>query len=128
MTGKSASVMTMPPSPKHAALQDLMQIPGVGRQVAQDLYELGYRSVEDLRGEDPECMYEALCAYQRVMVDRCMLYVFRCAVYYASTDAPDPDLLKWWRWKDVPQETASQGRRRMLPSHEFAELVMETTH
>jgi hypothetical protein len=32
--------------------------------------------------------------------DRCLLYVFRCAVYYASTAAPEPELLKWWSWKD----------------------------
>jgi len=33
-------------------------------------------------------------------VDRCMLYVLRCAVYYASTLDPDPRLLQWWNWKD----------------------------
>jgi hypothetical protein len=33
-------------------------------------------------------------------VDRCMLNVFRCAVYYASNDIHDPELLKWWNWKD----------------------------
>lgn len=33
---------------------------------------------------------------QSVQVDRCMLYVFRCAVYYEH----DPELLKWWNWKD----------------------------
>jgi hypothetical protein len=29
-----------------------------------------------------------------------MLYVLRCAVYYASTDDPNPERLKWWNWKD----------------------------
>ncbi|WP_334292712.1 helix-hairpin-helix domain-containing protein [Parasporobacterium paucivorans] len=33
-----------------------------------------------------------------------MLYVFRCAVYYANEEAHDPEKLKWWNWKDV-QET-----------------------
>lgn len=33
-------------------------------------------------------------------MDRCMLYVFRCAVYYASSEQHDPELLKWWNWKD----------------------------
>lgn len=45
-------------------------------------------------------MYLRLCAQEGAHVDRCVLYVFRCAVYYASTDRPDPDLLKWWNWKD----------------------------
>ena len=30
-----------------------------------------------------------------------MLYVFRCALYYASNDIHDPELLKWWNWKIV---------------------------
>jgi hypothetical protein len=32
--------------------------------------------------------------------DRCVLYVFRCAVCFASETAHDPDMLKWWNWKD----------------------------
>jgi hypothetical protein len=34
-------------------------------------------------------------------VDRCVLYVFRCAVYFASEAEHDPELLKWWNWKDA---------------------------
>ncbi|MFL5589918.1 MAG: helix-hairpin-helix domain-containing protein [Ktedonobacteraceae bacterium] len=30
----------------------------------------------------------------------CSFYVFRCAVYYASNDIHDAELLKWWNWKD----------------------------
>ncbi len=33
-------------------------------------------------------------------MDRCVLYAFRCAVYYASNEKHDPELLKWWNWKD----------------------------
>jgi hypothetical protein len=33
-------------------------------------------------------------------VDRCLLYVFRCAVYFASHKKHDPKLLLWWNWKD----------------------------
>ncbi|NIV18422.1 MAG: pathogenicity locus, partial [Woeseiaceae bacterium] len=29
------------------------------------------------------------------------LYVFRCAVYYASEEDHDPELLKWWNWTDT---------------------------
>lgn len=31
--------------------------------------------------------------------DRCLLYVFRCAVYYASRAKHDPEVLKWWNWR-----------------------------
>lgn len=81
-------------------LKQLRIIPGVGRSIAEDLWNLGIRKVEDLRGKNPLELYQQLCGYQGVVVDRCMLYVFRCAIYYASTTSPDPDLLKWWNWKD----------------------------
>ena len=79
---------------------ELTKIPGVGFSIANDLRELGYRSVEELRGADAEQMFEDLCANKGVRVDRCVLYVFRCATYFAETDSPDPRMLKWWNWKD----------------------------
>ena len=37
------------------------------------------------------------------------LYVLRCALYYASTDDPDPELLQWWNWKDKDAWCAELG-------------------
>jgi len=85
---------------KVAALRDLQRIPGVGSSLADDLWHLGYSSVSELAGEDPEDMYLQHCVQQGTQVDRCVLYVFRCAVYFASHDEHDPELLKWWNWKD----------------------------
>ena len=81
-------------------LKEFQQIPGVGKSIAKDLYDLGYRSVSELATEDPEVMYDNLCELHGCHVDRCMLYVFRCAHYYANTQNHDPELLKWWNWKD----------------------------
>lgn len=83
-----------------AALRELRRIPGVGPAVAADLLRLGIRRVADLRGADPLALYEALCRDQGTRVDRCMLYTFRCAVYFATEERHDPDLLLWWSWKD----------------------------
>ena len=85
---------------RETAIHELRQIPGVGRVIAEDLWNIGIRAVEDLRDGDPESLFARLCAYQGVQIDRCMLYVMRCAVYYASVDDPNPVLLKWWNWKD----------------------------
>lgn len=79
---------------------DLQAIPGVGPSIAKDLRDLGYRNVEDLAGGDAEAMYQQLCDLRGQHIDRCVLYVFRCATYFAETDAHDPELLKWWNWKD----------------------------
>ena len=90
----------MPDSTKQATVKTLRQIPGVGKSIAEDLWNLGVRAVADLKDQDPEDLYLRLCALQGTQLDRCMLYVFRCAVYYASYEVYDPELLKWWNWKD----------------------------
>jgi hypothetical protein len=82
-------------------LKQFQRIPGVGKSIAKDLYLLGFRSIADLKDRDPEEMYDRLCRQAGEHVDRCMLYVFRCAVYYASTPERDPEKLKWWNWSDA---------------------------
>jgi len=83
-----------------ATEQELRGIPGVGPSIAQDLRDLGISRVGELRGRDAEEMFTALCVLRGSKIDRCVLYVFRCAVYYATHERHDPDLLKWWNWKD----------------------------
>ena len=78
---------------------DLQTIPGIGPSLADDLLDLGYFCVSELEGADPESMYRRLCAMRGVRVDRCVLYAFRCAVYFAGKTEHDQELLKWWRWK-----------------------------
>jgi Pathogenicity locus len=81
-------------------IEDLSRIPGVGPSLAADLYLVGIHEGAELRGKNPEKVYDQLCTQVGSRVDRCVLYVFRCAVYYASEPRPDPEKLKWWNWKD----------------------------
>lgn len=67
-----------------AAVKNLEVIPGVGAPVAKDLYNIGIAKVEDFAGKDPETLYKRSNGYAGVVQDRCLLYVFRCAVYNAS--------------------------------------------
>ena len=81
--------------------RDLLQvIPGVGPSIARDLRALGITRVEQLRGRSPERLYVESNTLRGVTQDRCLLYAFRCAVYYASEPRPKPRLLKWWNWSD----------------------------
>ena len=80
--------------------KNLEQIPGVGKRIAREMQNIGIRSVGQLKGKKPEKLYQKLIDFKAAPVDRCMLYVLRCAVYYASNTEHDPDLLKWWNWKD----------------------------
>jgi hypothetical protein len=94
---------------------ELQTIPGVGPSIAKDLRELGIQRVADLRGRDPERLYARSNAIRGVRQDPCLLYVFRCAVYFASTKRPKPSLLNWWAWKDRPT-THKPARRRAVRS------------
>ncbi len=80
--------------------RQLDQIPGVGRKIAQDLRSIGLNSVDDLKGRSAEQLYKKLCNVKAAAVDKCVLYVLRCAVYYASNKNHDPKLLKWYNWKN----------------------------
>jgi hypothetical protein len=82
------------------AMKELRIIPGVGKAVAEDLYLIGIKKVSDLKNADPDKLYAKHNKRVGRIEDRCLLYVFRCAVYFASKKEHHPDLLKWWNWKD----------------------------
>ena len=79
---------------------ELEIIPGIGVAMAEDLHRMGITQVAQLKNENPQRLYDDLCALDGTKHDRCVLYVFRCAVYYASKQRHDPEKLKWWNWKD----------------------------
>jgi hypothetical protein len=79
---------------------DLQSLPSIGPSLARELRALGLQKPSDLRGQDPEAMFADLCELRGQAIDRCVLYSFRCAVHAAETDETDPELRKWWNWKD----------------------------
>ena len=87
---------------KEQSIKELSQIPGVGKSIAEDLWNIGITAILDLKGKEPEVLYDLSNRYAGTKQDRCLLYVFRCAVYYAETpkDQQETDKLKWWNWKD----------------------------
>lgn len=97
----------------------LTAIPGVGKSIAEDLRRIGIRRTGDLKGKNPEALYDLSNLDRGRVQDRCLLYVFRCAVYFANTPAAnrDPEKLKWWHWKDAraPRHGYSPGRVLRFP-------------
>ena len=84
---------------KEDSLKELQTIPGVGKSIARDLFNIGIRKVSDLQNANPEKLYQRSNELCGVKQDSCLLYVFRCAVYYASHKKHNPEKLKWWNWK-----------------------------
>lgn len=60
-------------------------IPGIGVNMEQRLFNIGIKTIEDLVGEDPEELYLKDTAFNGRPADRCVLYVFRLAVYLITT-------------------------------------------
>jgi len=81
---------------KNSAMKNLQAIPGVGKEISEDLWNIRIRSVSCLKDKNPEKLYEKLCKKEGKKIDRCMLYVLRCAVYYSKTGKQT----NWWNWKD----------------------------
>ena len=88
---------------QHSTIKELTTIPGVGKSIAGDLIQIGIKCVADLKGKDPERLYDDSNKAAGCVQDRCLLYVFRCAVYFAKTPVhkQDTEKLKWWNWKDL---------------------------
>lgn len=79
---------------------DLITIPYIGKNTKEDLINIGIHCVEDLKGKDPEELYKQDCEFKNYKEDKCQLYMFRMAVYYANNEKHDKEKLKWWYWKD----------------------------
>jgi len=77
----------------------LTEIPGVGKSIAQDLNNIGIYTIGDLKNRNAETLYDLSNKYAGKTQDKCLLYVYRTAVYYAN-GGRSPDKLKWWNWKD----------------------------
>ena len=85
---------------------DLITIPNIGKRTKEAMMNIGITCVEDLKGKDPEALYIKDCLTKGFQEDRCALYVFRMAVYYAEHTEWEDEKLKWWYWKDkeYPEE------------------------
>ena len=81
-------------------MSDLRLVPGIGAKKEEELMELGYHSLAELKDADPDELYFAACTKKGWQLDKCVLYAFRCAVAYAKDPAPDPRDYRWWFFCD----------------------------
>ena len=82
------------------SVKELMQIPGVGKSIANDLINIGITKINGLKNKSPEKLYEQSNKFAGVVQDPCLLYVFRGAVYFVTEKKHEPQKLNWWYWKD----------------------------
>ena len=96
---------------KESVLRQFRTIPSIGKACALDLWAIGLRSIADLKGQNPAALYHKLNVVTGAQHDICMLYTFRCAVYYATEPNPDREKLNWWYWKDKEYNESGEVSR-----------------
>ena len=85
---------------KSCETEEISTIPGIEAEGAAALEELGFKKVSELKGKDAEEMYYELSIRRGEVIEKSVLYGFRCAIYYATVHTADPKKLHWWYWKD----------------------------
>ena len=80
--------------PADTAPPALTASPNVGPAIARKLLRLDIRGVEDLRGRDPDELFERLCAMDGRRHDPCLLDTFTAAVAYADGGPAR----RWWEF------------------------------
>jgi len=80
--------------------KEFMKMPNVGPKFAEDLIDLGIRSVADLRDKEPVVLYRALCTKTGSRQDPCVLDTFMAVVDYSRTGQPR----KWWDFTAMRKE------------------------
>lgn len=82
---------------------ELTTIPNVGPAIAAKLRRLDIASADDLRGRDPDELFERLCALDGRRHDPCLLDTFVAAVAYADGGPARP----WW---ELSRERKARAR------------------
>jgi hypothetical protein len=97
--------------PADTVASALTDIPNVGPAIARKLRRLDVNGVEDLRGRDPDELFERLCAMDGRHHDPCLLDTFVAAVAYADGGPARP----WWEFsrarkaREAEAEAAARG-------------------
>ncbi|MBK8980099.1 MAG: WYL domain-containing protein [Planctomycetes bacterium] len=83
---------------ERAAWRGFQRLGSVGPACAHDLILLGFRSADELAGQDPVVLYERLCELTGQRQDPCVEDALRCAI--AQVEHPDlpPAWRQWFRW------------------------------
>ncbi len=95
-------------------MNDLFEIPGIGRTFVKDFARIGITSQRQLVGKNPERLFARLSrvnAAEGHTTSKNYLYVLRMAVYYAG-GGRDHQKLRWSAWKDVVTPRKPTPKRR----------------
>jgi hypothetical protein len=90
-------MQTKPTDPDQAVMRELQKMPNIGKACAKDLLLLGIRSCEELKGRDPDELYQSLCEKTGQRHDPCVWDTLASVVHFAETGERKP----WWDFTAV---------------------------
>ena len=82
----------MPKATRASDVRTFTDIPNIGKAMAADFRRLGITEPEQLRGQNPDAMYERLCSVTKERQDPCVLDTFVAAVRFMEGGPAQP----WW--------------------------------
>lgn len=100
------------PMPADPALASLTALPNVGPAVARKLARLGIAGPADLRGRDPDELFERLCTLDGRRHDPCLRDTFVAAVEVADGRPARP----WWEISRERLAAAQAAKTTPMPS------------
>jgi hypothetical protein len=86
---------------------ELEDLPNIGKAMAADLRGIGIRSPQQLVGQDPFRLYEALCRHSGVRQDPCVLDVFMSIVHFMDGG----EALTWWSFTPARKRRIAASRQ-----------------
>jgi hypothetical protein len=93
--------VTNPQKVQRDKVSKLEDLPNIGKEMAKDLRILGIRTPEQLVGQYPFKLYEALCERTGVRHDPCVIDVFISIVRFMDGG----DALPWWSFTEERKRT-----------------------
>jgi hypothetical protein len=78
------------------AMSEFQSIPSIGKRFAEDLIQLGFYSLKELKGKNPAKLLDRFERQLGVWIDPCVEDQFRLVVHYA--DHPGT-IRNWWDFR-----------------------------
>ena len=95
-------------NPDRTTVSLLVDLPNIGKAIANDLQLIGIDHPRQLIGKDPFDMYEELCTVSGKMHDPCVVDVFISVVHFMEGGDPLP----WWVFTDERKKHMGKNRGR----------------
>lgn len=99
---------------ERSRVRRLTDLPNIGRAGADDLRLIGIEAPEQLAGQCPFAMYEALCEKTGRRHDPCVIDVFISVTRFLNGEVPRP----WW-------EFTEERKRSLGKAHGQADRVRD---